>query len=105
MGSPCSDYALRFSLLKVLTDLEEVLSQLEDIVGHHQLLLLVRLLLHLKVQVDLLRDQYRKVTVLLVDLEAKGHEPHQVHPQCHAPNQQLPVTQKVQVSVCVLQEL
>lgn len=105
MRSPCSDYTLRFSLLEVLTDLEEVLSQLEDIVGHHQLLLLVRLLLHLKVQVDLLRDQYRKVTVLLVDLEAKGHEPHQVHSQGHAPDQQLPVTQEVQVSVCVLQEL
>ena len=54
--------------------LEQVAGELEHVVGQQQLLLLVRLLLHLQVQVDLLGQEDGQVPILLVDLAREGHE-------------------------------
>jgi hypothetical protein len=54
---------------------------------------------------DLFSDKDGQVAILLVDLEAQRHEAHDVDAQRHTPQHQLPVTQVVQVRLCLLQHL
>lgn len=53
----------------------------------------------------LLCDKYREVAVFLVNLQPQGHEAEEVDAESQAPGTQLPVTQRVQELVRVLQQL
>ena len=71
--------------------LEQVAGELEHVVGQQQLLLLVRLLLHLQVQVDLLGQEDGQVPILLVDLAREGHEADEEDGHSDTPGEHLAV--------------
>ena len=54
---------------------------------------------------NLFCDEYREVSVFLVDLCTECHEPQQVDTQSQTPHDQLPVTKVIQKPSAVMEKL
>lgn len=65
----------------------------------------MRLLFHVQVQVNLFRNENRKIAILFVDLRPKRHEAQKIYAENHAPQHQLPVAEVLEEVAIVLQEL